>query len=540
MTYRTVTAITLTSLSMNAHAAVFNVNSTLDIPDSTLGDCLCAAGPLAVCTLRAAVMEANNCATTPHQINVPANTYNLTIGGAGLAAVGDLDVLQDMTITGAGQTTTIVDGFAMGDRIFDVNSAASLTLEDITLRKGATATPGGGIRNAGTLSLDAVTVKQCSSSAAAGGGISNTGTATLAGSTLSNNTASLEGGGLFNTGTATLAYSTVKINTSGQEGGGIFNTGSLALSDSYVNGNTASGTYDGGGLYTDSASTTTLTDSSVLDNVAGGDGGGVYGATAVTVSGSDISGNAAAGDGGGFYAGADLDVTTTWVQNNDADNGGGVYAAADLTISHATLSSNSASPGNGGGVYVVGADAIVSQSDIWENDALSGDGGGFYLDDATLDIEDSTVDANTARYDGGGLIVTNGATVTAHQVTLYNNNTIAGDGGGFYGDDYTFSDSIIESNTAPSAYDECYGAPTSAGYNNINNASGGCTWTAAGTDITGSSSFAGPWTSGANPGQSYRNLNAAGDANGTGGDCTGNDQVGTARSSPCDRGPVEM
>jgi hypothetical protein len=68
-----------------------------------------------------------------------------------------------------------------------------------------------------------------------------TGTMTLHQSTVSANIAFF-GGGIYNAGTMSLADSTVSNNTSvqlfGNGGGGIYNAGKVTLIDSTVNGNT--------------------------------------------------------------------------------------------------------------------------------------------------------------------------------------------------------------------------------------------------------------------------------------------------------------
>ncbi len=62
----------------SAAATTFTVNSTLDLPDLNPGDGLCNAG-VALCTLRAAVMEANATGGAD-TIMLPAGTYTLTLG----------------------------------------------------------------------------------------------------------------------------------------------------------------------------------------------------------------------------------------------------------------------------------------------------------------------------------------------------------------------------------------------------------------------------------------------------------------------------
>src|SRR5690606_35669016 len=97
--------VVATSLSTGAAGAVdFVVGSTADLPDVAPGDGVCDAdaGPATVCTLRAAVQEANGLAndataSPPYdRIFVPGGTYTLTIPGRDedVAATGDLDLTE--------------------------------------------------------------------------------------------------------------------------------------------------------------------------------------------------------------------------------------------------------------------------------------------------------------------------------------------------------------------------------------------------------------------------------------------------------------
>src|SRR5437867_13154215 len=106
-----------------AAAATFTVNDdTQDAVDAAPGDGSCATAG-ATCTLRAAIQEANAHAGAD-TIMVPAGTYLLTIAGQGedIAATGDLDITDDVTITGAGADNTILDGNGI-DRIFDISAS---------------------------------------------------------------------------------------------------------------------------------------------------------------------------------------------------------------------------------------------------------------------------------------------------------------------------------------------------------------------------------------------------------------------------------
>jgi hypothetical protein len=209
--------------------------------------------------------------------------------------------------------------------------------------------------------------------ASGGGGINNAAgaTLTLTNSTVSNNSAGesddgLPGGGIFNAGSMTLVHSSVIGNEAGGGedfggvGGGIANSGSATLTDSTVAGNTGGGgSYGGpgGGLF--NSGTMTLIRCTVRGNFGGsGDSGGNGGGIAngegafpyarpggtLTLVNSTITGNMA-GEGGG--AGGD---------------GGGIFNSGLLTLASSTISGNhtgsgnlAQQTGNGGGIANVGA-----------------------------------------------------------------------------------------------------------------------------------------------------------------------------------------
>ena len=118
-----------------AQAANFTVDSPVDAVDASPGDgaCASAAGD---CTLRAAIQE-TNALPGADVITLPAGTYVLSIvpGGVNGADVGDLNITDDVTITGGGLRqlpTTIVDGNLL-DRAFDIDDPVSVTMALFTI-----------------------------------------------------------------------------------------------------------------------------------------------------------------------------------------------------------------------------------------------------------------------------------------------------------------------------------------------------------------------------------------------------------------------
>jgi CSLREA domain-containing protein len=259
------------------------VNSLADGADSRPGDGICrtAAGR---CTLRAAVQESNG-SLSRDLITLPAGRFDLSIASAwpfpsqtldleSDAGRGDLDIFGTLGIRGRGAGRTIVDAHGL-DRVFNVEPAARFTLEGVTVTGGDATrnnkTPmdisdGGGILNAGTLTLDGVAV--VGNRADGGGGVFSIPftRVTVRDSLIARNQA-VEGGGLRVDGSATIANSTITDNhlfarvfpfpvpdeMTGY-GGGIDHrgTGNVWISDSTITRNSAlkaGGGYNSGQNY---------------------------------------------------------------------------------------------------------------------------------------------------------------------------------------------------------------------------------------------------------------------------------------------------
>jgi hypothetical protein len=210
-------------------------------------------------------------------------THALSSAPATIEVAGTIDdnVVVSTTVTvdqWPDQASAVVNGRALGS-VFDVQVAGNLTLDDLTVTGGS-----------GSLS-DETTV-------GSGGGIDNAGTLTVIDSTIAKNTVQAigasSGGGVANEsgGTATITDSTISDNTvEGAEesanGGGIDNRGTLTITNSTITGNSVSSddAAFGGGLATEDSGTTTITGSTIAGNKAeglpGGYGGGISGPATV-------------------------------------------------------------------------------------------------------------------------------------------------------------------------------------------------------------------------------------------------------------------
>ena len=203
----------------------FTVNSISDVVASApLNNGICETAPGDhVCTLRAAIMKANNYPGGGVTINLPAQP-----AGAEYALIIDqLNISNTMTINGGGAANTIVDGSA----ITPTNGFAQLVLDPQT-----TATIGG------------ITIQGGHSNLGGGIFVGISSMLTLHDSIVTSNTALIEGGGIYNNnGTLTVTDSLVDHNTAqNDQGGGIYNGGVTTLRRVTVSNNTAG---LGGGVF---------------------------------------------------------------------------------------------------------------------------------------------------------------------------------------------------------------------------------------------------------------------------------------------------
>jgi hypothetical protein len=218
------------------------------------------------------------------------------------------DLTGTITIEGPGAKVLIVrrDAKDPAFRVFTVDSGATAAISGLTI-SGGNANEGGGISNAGSLTVSD-SVLSNNHNGVIGGGIYNTGSLVVSDSTLSGNFAYSGGGGLYNTGSLTVSDSTLSGNTSAKGGGGIWNSGSLTISDSTLSGNNATDGF-GGGINNELDGILTVIDSSLSGNGALFDGGIFDHSTAITTLTNDtIADNGSVYEVGGVGGTVDTDV----------------------------------------------------------------------------------------------------------------------------------------------------------------------------------------------------------------------------------------
>jgi hypothetical protein len=512
-----------------ALATTYTVNSTLDLLDGDIGDGVCAtASPGSVCTLRAAVMQAN-ARPGPDTISVPAGTYALTrVGYDAAALIGDLDVTDDLTITGSGGAVMIdANGAFTADRAFEVLTGTLLTLHSVTIQNGNTPDAGGAIDVHGNLNLTNVMI-QNNTATQGGGGIhaSGSGILQISSSTIRNNSTQGNGGGgevvgssqpfpsvniansfiennralgafssggglTLNTARGSILNTTLRNNIANDGGGLSYSSVTagvrLDLMNTLVISNSA--TSKGGGLSL--SGTTGLTNSQIVSNAASLWAGGLmvfpgnHTWTDVT-----ISANTAPSCGGIRIDNGTLNLNHGWIENNvvQSDGGGLCNLFGTVHLTDTSVLNNHAA--QGGGIWALGTNGFfAARSAIYQNSATRG--GGVYVfaggAGGLAIIEDSTVSSNSAVQDGGGLYADSNSTVRLNSATMANNDAnlsfpSAGAGGGIYISTtavVSAANTLISGNTnvlgfnAPS---DCFGTLRSEAYNFIGS-NAGCTIT---------------------------------------------------------------
>jgi CSLREA domain-containing protein len=228
----------------------FTVDTTTDGTDANPADCICATTG-GQCTLRAAIMQANQTAGATIVIPARASPYTLTIAKAGAddASTGDLNILRTMTIAGGGAAGTIVDA-GMLDGVFNVHaSSITVSISGMTIQHGS-AMFGGAILSDGTDTTLNVTgcVIRDNVASDLGGGIFTYTPLRVSSSTISGNVAG-NGGGILSWYTDTaIDNSTISGNQATASGGGVsVHGGTLHLRNATVTNNQADADFDGGG-----------------------------------------------------------------------------------------------------------------------------------------------------------------------------------------------------------------------------------------------------------------------------------------------------
>jgi len=424
-----------------AQAASFAVTDTGDASDADTGDNVCATAG-AVCTLRAALEQANALGAGPHTITLPDGTFTI--------ATTLPSVTSDVAVIGASAATSIVQSSAPGHpRIFLVPSGGRLALTGVTLT-GAQVAGGSAILATG----GEVDLSSCAITSNSGGAVKASvaaaveppPTITATGTTFSSNT----GGSALDV----IDYSTMldgctfsgnQQTTSGLGAGIAIEAGSGVARSHTIVSSTFSGNTAGGGAGIS------------IDNVSG---------TPIQIDGCTFTNNVASGLSGyggaailSFTSGMEI-IDTTFTDNHATaanDNGGAILAPQRaLSCRGCTFSGNTAT-GTGGAICATGIAAVNS---TFTGNSAGSNGGAIYVDNPALakalQLANVTISGNTANGGGG---------ISGGSPSVVVKNT------------------IIAANTAAVGPD-CVGAVTSQGHNLIGKGTG-CGFTSTTGDQVG-------------------------------------------------------
>jgi CSLREA domain-containing protein len=461
-----------------------NVNTIID-ELNTDGDC----------SLREAIRAANLdtavdaclAGSGADTILIPSGLYTLTLAGTDedRARTGDLDITDDLSLSGSTASDTVINGNGI-DRVLQITgtTTSTVTISNLTIK-------GGSLSGPNTL----------------GGGIYTKGHLTIINSVVADNLAGFQGGGIYNLGTLNLVNSTLSGNAA-DGGGGLFSwNGIVNITSSTFISNTAA--HSGGGGIRSAYSTITLVNSTVMSNTTShGNGGGISKDQGImTISQSHIIGNritSALLYGGGIYNSGVLTITYTTINGNftqgDSINGGGggIFTNGSLSLVNSTLSENSTGGGGGGIMSNSNSHLRIRKTTFSNNSAFNG--GGLYSR-GVITVTNSTFSGNRAMLSGGGIYdALETSTVSLSNVTLTNNmadalNVGFGDGGGI-SHNFGFllaQNSIIAGNTdAGGQAPDCSGELTSHGYNLIQSTTGCIILGDATGNLTGVSPQLGP------------------------------------------------
>lgn len=324
-----------------------------------------------------------------------------SLSGATITLASRLTLSKDVTIDGSSLSEAVSISGNDVVQVFYINSGVTAVFNSLTITNGkAVSSAGGGIYNAGSLTITNSTITGNKVVYNSGGGIYNAnGTLTLKNSTCAYNFTTGTGGCLAGTGVLTIDNSTLSDNTSNNTGGGTYFAGNFTMTDSRVVRNTGMGQITdrkgGGGLYLMGAQKT-ITNSTIADNNTVYNGGGIYVDGPIIINGCTFSGNTSQIYGGGLYHDVDVitqnfSITNSTFMNNMATLGGAIYSPDDSkstnsTVTNATFINNITTDVRGDNFFSADATRITLSNSIIYN-GLCNNETGLSITDGGNNIE---------------------------------------------------------------------------------------------------------------------------------------------------------
>ena len=228
----------LATWHVNPHVVVTNLNDSgpgslrqaVQLADNSVGTTTItfADGLTGTIPLTSGELELSNKFT--NTVIVGPGARDLSISGGGSTRVLQIDADVAATVSGLTFTGGSTSVFGSGGGIYD---AGALTLEGAAVSANTASLGGGGIYLASTGSLSLLDSTISDNMANFGGGISDNGTLRASNSTISRNDAQT-GGGIYDSGTATLRNLTIATNHATTSGGGLLIMGGSVTIDNTI------------------------------------------------------------------------------------------------------------------------------------------------------------------------------------------------------------------------------------------------------------------------------------------------------------------
>lgn len=266
------------------------------------------------------------------------DVIQLTATGVISLTNGEIVIDKNLVVTGPGAALLSINANRLS-RIFNIRPNATVSLSGLTVTNGKSGfdtqingLPGGGILNAGALTLDACSIQGNITSAGGaltvcgnggdGAGICNQGTLIMNGCLIAGN--------YCGAGGAVVAFKGLSQGGKGGSGGGIYNSGLLRVKNTTIQGNTAG--HGGAGPIGQDV------DPSLLLGGDGGNGGGILNISSAAIVNTTINGNwSGAGGNAGISFGSNY-VTGT---SGASGLGGGIHSISNaVTILNTLIAGN--------------------------------------------------------------------------------------------------------------------------------------------------------------------------------------------------------
>lgn len=318
-------------------------------------------------SLRDAVTQANTL-VGPNTITFNGN-FVVTLTS------GEIEITEDLVITGNGTTGTIIDGASNNSKLFSITGGTTSTITMMTLRNAAETGNGGAIAlsNAGLVTIsDCVFTDNTAGGSGGGGAIASADSdLTITNSSFTGNTATGAGGSggavyQATSGTLTIGGSQFSANTAIRAGGAVEvdSDGDIVFNNLVFDANSAGPSPgNGGAFHITGAANSTITGGSANNNIAANEGGAFWNGTGLmTIADVDFENNNANGDDSGASGGGAL-----------FNEGGDMTTDANTRIAE-NFATGGAS-GSGGGVLVAGGSYTATGTEIVSNFANRAGGG---------------------------------------------------------------------------------------------------------------------------------------------------------------------